>query len=129
MEVRKEIVNLLKKLNVFDSVNFIVIYGSVSKNKNTPLSDIDICISLSLNFKERTKIRMKLLGSLPEKFDLHIFEDLPLYLKKEVLQGNFLYCKNKKKLMNLSFGIIRDYEDFKPIYEYYLAKDKSKVEI
>ena len=99
------------------------------KNKQTPLSDIDVCISLNLSVKERTKVRLSLLSNLPEKFDLQIFEDLPIYLKKEILQGEFLYCKNKKNLINLSFEIIREYEDFKPIYDYYLAKDKSKVEI
>ncbi len=129
MEIKEKITKLLKQSNVFDSLNFIVVYGSVSKNKQTPLSDIDVCISLSLLIKERTKLRLKLLSNLPEKFDLQIFEDLPIYLKKEVLQGELLYCKNKKNLINLSLEIIKEYEDFKPIYDYYLAKDKSKVEI
>jgi uncharacterized protein len=129
MGIKKVVTNLLKKTNLFNSVNFIILYGSVSRKKQTALSDIDVCISFDLNPKERIKVRMQLLGNLPENFDLQIFEDLPLYIKKEIFKGEILYCKNKKKMFQTSLEIIREYEDFKPIYEYYLARDRSKLEI
>ena len=119
----------LKKFKLLSKVEFIILFGSVSKKKQTPLSDIDFCLSLHLPAKERARIRMKLLGTLPEKYDIQIFEDLPLYIQKEVLGGKVIYCKNKKKLIERALSVIQDYEDFKPIYEYYIAKDKSSVEI
>jgi uncharacterized protein len=129
MEIKKKILNLIKEFNLLKSVNFIILYGSVSQKKENVLSDIDICISFNLNPKERIRTRMQLLGNLPENFDLQIFEDLPIYLKKEILKGKVLYCKNKKKLIQLSFEIIKEYEDFKPLYELYLSRNRSKVEI
>ena len=119
----------IKKAHLSSKVEFIILYGSVSKNKATPLSDIDIAISLKLNPKERLQARIKLLSFLPEKYDLQIFEDLPLYVQKEVLQGKLLYCNNKKRLIERALALIQEYEDFEPFYLYYISKDKSKVAI
>jgi uncharacterized protein len=124
-----KIVEALKELKVFGKTNFVMLFGSVSKNQQNKLSDVDICISLSLPAKQRLKIRMKLLASFSDKYDIQIFEDLPLYLQKEVLSGKLIYCKNKNKLVRRAIEIIQEYEDFEPLYNYYISKDKSKVAI
>ena len=129
METKKIIIQKLKLLGLLKNTEFIFLFGSVASKKNTPLSDIDLCVSLSLPPKERLQARIKLLGQLPDKYDLQIFEDLPIYVQKEVLSGKLLYFKNHAKVVERALEIIQEYEDFKPIYDYYLAKDKSKVEI
>jgi len=129
METKKIIIQKLKLLGLLKNTEFIFLFGSVASKKNTPLSDIDLCVSLSLPPKERLQARIKLLGQLPDKYDLQIFEDLPIYVQKEVLSGKLLYFKNHAKVVERALEIIQEYEDFKPIYNYYLAKDKSKVEI
>lgn len=129
MEIKEEIIKDLKKLGVYKETQFVILYGSVSKGKDNPLSDIDICISLSLSPKERMKVRMKLLGLISDKYDIQIFEDLPLYVQKSVLSGKLMYSKNKKNTIMRALQVIREYEDFEPVYNYYIAKDKSKVAI
>ncbi|MBI2666416.1 nucleotidyltransferase domain-containing protein [Candidatus Woesearchaeota archaeon] len=112
----------LKQLGLFKKTKFVILYGSVAQGKATPLSDIDVCISLALPPAQRFKARVKLLGELPEKYDIHIFEDLPLYVQKEVFAGKILYCQNKDELVQRALVLIREYEDFEPIYEYYISQ-------
>ncbi len=128
-EIKKLVLQRLNELKLFSKVKFVILFGSVSKGKSNPLSDIDICVSLSSSSKERLKARIKLLGNLPEKYDIQIFEDLPLYIQKEVLSGNLLYCKNKKNLVQLALKVIQEYDDFKPIYDFYLSQRKESVKI
>jgi len=125
MKIQNILTKELEKLGILKETEFIILYGSVSQGKDTPLSDIDVCISLSLKPKERMEVRMKLLGILPEKFDLQIFEDLPLYVQKSVLAGKLLYCKNKKKTILRAIGIIKDYEDFEPVYLNYINRGRK----
>lgn len=120
MEIKERITEELEKLGLIGKTEFIILYGSVSEGKDTPLSDVDICISLSLSPKERMKTRMKLLGLFSDKYDIQIFEDLPLYVQKSVLSGKLLYCKNKKRTIRRALGVIRDYEDFEPVYLRYI---------
>ena len=72
---------------------------------------------------------MKLLGILPGNYDLQIFEDLPIYVQKEVLAGKLLYCKNQPALIDRALELIREYEDFKPVYDYYLERNPVKAKV
>src|SRR3989344_5521130 len=116
MEYLQIILATLKQLDLVKRVNFIFLYGSVSRNEQTPLSDVDICLSLSLNPKQRLNARMKLLGNLPDNFDIQIYEDLPVYVQKEVLAGTLLYYVDEKKVYEQALKTISDFDDFEPIY-------------
>ncbi len=129
MNYKQDLIKALKKLNLFAKTNFIILFGSVSKGRANPLSDIDLCISLDLPLKERLQARIKLSGILPEKYDLQLFEDLPVYVQKSVLSGKVLYNKNQQQLIEKAIDVINEYDDFKKVYDYYLAKDKMAVEI
>ncbi|MBD3247207.1 nucleotidyltransferase domain-containing protein [Candidatus Pacearchaeota archaeon] len=125
MEIKDKIIKKLKQMHVFDSVNFILLYGSEVNGKKTPISDIDIAVSLNLLKKERLKTRIKLSGELPEKYDIQIFEDLPLRVKISALKGKLLYCRDKEKLTLLAIQLKKDYEDFLPRYVYYITGVKN----
>ena len=129
MLIKRTVIAVLNDLGLFEKTEFIYLYSSVSKGTTNPLSDIDICVSINLPPISRLKAQIKLQGHLSEGYDITIFEDLPLYLQPEVLKGKLLYCKNRKKVVERAFQVIRDFEDFQKIYEYYIARDKSKVEI
>jgi len=122
MTISSEILTVLKDLHLLTKTSFVILYGSQSKGKETPLSDVDICISLSLPASQKLKTRIKILGKLSEKYDVHFFEDLPLYVKKRVLAGKILYVKDQKKLVNEALEVIRDYEDFEPVYLNYIGE-------
>ena len=113
--------NALRKLNLLKKTEFVILYGSSSKGKATKLSDVDICISLNLPPSQRLQARMKLLGQLPDKYDIQIFEDLPLYVQRSVFQGKILFTKNKKQIVQRAIKCIYDFEDFQPIYEQYIT--------
>lgn len=71
---------------------------------------------------------MQLSGRLPDRYDIQIAEDLPLYVQKEVLHGRLIYCKNKRRVIERAIQIINDYEDFKPVYEQCIARRKEEAE-
>ncbi len=123
MNFKKIILAKLKSLRLLSKTEFVFLYGSVARGEATPLSDVDICLSLHLQSKERLRARIRLLAALPENYDITIFEDLPLYIQREVFKGKLLYCRNKTKVIERALQMIRDYEDFKPIYDYYIARD------
>lgn len=118
-----------KKRKILSKLNFVMLYGSQLKGKSTPQSDIDLCLSLSLNKKERDNFRLELCSALPEKYDLHIFEDLPSYVQIEVLKGKLLYIKDRKSLVERALVIIREFEDFERIYNYYLSRNRAGVSL
>ena len=60
---------------------------------------------------------MKILGEVNEKFDIQIFQDLPLYVKNEVLKGRVLYCPDHKILYDTDRATYQDFEEFK--YRFY----------
>ncbi len=129
MDVNSDILSVLKNLKLLNKCNFVILYGSVAKGKANPLSDIDVCVSLSLPPKERMYARIKLLGELPSSYDLQIFEDLPIYIQKEVLGGKVLFVKERGQLINTALKVIYDYEDFMPAYNYYLNHGRVGAEI
>lgn len=118
--------NVLKQSKLLPKTDFVLLFGSVSRGKQNPLSDIDFCVSLNLPPKERLQARMHLLGKLPEYYDVQIFEDLPLYMKKSVLAGKLVHCSNQSKLIQRALNVIADYEDFEPVYNYYINEREQK---
>lgn len=100
-------------------VKFIILYGSMAAKKENPSSDIDICVYYEAEKKERFHFRMKLLGRLSNEFDITLFQDLPLYVKKEVFKGKIMYENDTRFLYDIDRRTYQDYEDFKHrFYDY-----------
>ncbi len=100
-------------------VKFIILYGSYSEKKQTPLSDIDLSLYYFDSKEKRFRFRMKILGEVTEKFDIQIFQDLPLYIQNEVLKGEVLYCSDHKILYEIDRKTYQDFEEFKHrFYDY-----------
>jgi len=122
MDIKETVLKELRKQKLLAKTQFVILFGSVPAGKANPLSDIDICVSLSLPPKERLQARIALSGALPEKYDLQIFEDLPLYVQKEVFKGEVLYCRKREEVVEQALQTIREYEDFEHIYLGYITK-------
>ena len=102
-----------------NKVKFIILYGSYANDTNTPSSDIDLAIYYDASREERFKFRMKILGIFDTNFDIQIFQDLPLYVRKEVIKGRVLYYDDLEFLYSLTRDTYRDFEDFKKrFYDY-----------
>jgi len=118
----RKIVNKIKKNK---EVIAIMLFGSYAKGKITPLSDIDLCVMLDKKYNNcsMAKKRMGYLTGTADKFDIQVFQLLPLYVKNKILkEGKILYSKNIKKIYDVAYETIRKYEDFKPRYEDYIKR-------
>jgi len=74
-----------------EEVKAVLLYGSYARNEQNIRSDIDICVVAP---KLKTpKEFASLLGEIwrnidANKYDVRIFEELPLYLKMEVIKNH-----------------------------------------
>lgn len=111
----------------------VMTYGSrINKSKKeTPKSDLDICLLLQTTHyngasKEveisPSRKRLDYLSRInPEQLDVQIFQQLPIYIRKRVLEeGEVAYCIDTDKLYNLAYRTIQEYEDFAPRMSEYL---------
>jgi len=126
----KDKINLfLEKLNEMpdiDSVKFAFLFGSVSEGKENRMSDIDFAVYHKGNDSERFKFRLKLLAKLPDNFDVQIFQDLPLYVRINVLKGKLIYCSDLDFAYETAYNTIKRFDDFKKGYYDYIGLEKIK---
>lgn len=122
-DTKQYLVGRIKNVEGFDNVQFIILYGSVAEGRSTSRSDIDICIGYDGEEKEASRFRFKVLSELFEdRYDVQIFQLLPLYVRKEVLKGEVLYCRDKNEMYEIAYGQIRAFDDFKHRYYDYIGK-------
>lgn len=85
-----------------DKVFAILIYGSYVTGEAHSRSDIDICFILKTGNKEIVnKIFKKILeiSAKNEKYDIRIFEQMPLFMKIEVIEnGEVIYAEDLSEL-------------------------------
>ncbi len=118
----KKIVDRIKKNK---EVLAVMLFGSYARKKITPLSDVDLCIMLDKKYKtnDMVKKRLNYLAYSPDKFDIQVFQLLPLYVRMKVLkEGKILYSKDTRKIYDFAYQTIKEYERFKPRYEDYIKR-------
>ncbi|CAD7775911.1 Nucleotidyltransferase domain protein [Candidatus Methanoperedenaceae archaeon GB37] len=110
----------IKNVEGFEKVKFIILYGSAAEGQMTGGSDIDLCIYHDGSPDESSKFRFKVLSELfDDTFDVQIFQQLPIYVRVEVLKGKIIYCKDKQFLYEAAIETIKDFEAFKhKFYDY-----------
>jgi predicted nucleotidyltransferase len=81
-------------------VEAIILFGSYARNEQTTRSDIDVCLVCGNKKEKIEKVWDKILESgITEKYDVKIFELLPLKMKISVIkEGKVLYAKNEIEL-------------------------------
>lgn len=103
-----------------EKVRFIILYGSASQDRIRECSDIDICVYYE--GEDASEFRLRILSELFEDiYDIKIFQQLPVYLRRDILQGKVLYCDNKQFLYDKAYETIKDFEAFKPRYYDYIG--------
>jgi hypothetical protein len=117
-EIVKKALEKLKGIKGFEKVNFIILHGSAAEGRMRENSDIDLCVDVDAETDyERTSFRLMFLSELPEFFDVQVFSQLPLYVRKEVLKGKVIFCRNEDYLYETAISTIKEFEDFK--YRFY----------
>ena len=114
---------LIEEVKKDKDVIAVYLFGSYARGESH--RDIDICLVLKPVRKKYSKIflsekKLKYLKNF--EYDIQIFQQLPLYIRHRVLkEGKLLYSKGDE-IYDVAFLTIKEYEDFKPIYESYLEE-------
>ncbi|MHA1149728.1 MAG: nucleotidyltransferase family protein [Promethearchaeota archaeon] len=73
----------------------VIAFGSQVKNSSRPSSDIDIAIlTYSKNTEDNIKTLKDLLGEFPLKFDIRVFELLPLHIQMSIINDYIVIYGN-----------------------------------
>ena len=120
----KGIKRVLAKAEEDAEVVAVFLFGSQARGETTVGSDIDICLMLRPSNYDASTLFQKRLNYLKEtNTDVHIFSQLPLYIRRRVLkEGNILLCCDEDILYEIAFRTAQAFEDFKHIYYGYLEQ-------
>jgi uncharacterized protein len=119
-----EVTRLIEKVKADDTVLAVFLFGSHARGDETPNSDIDLCLVLppgSETRTDQTAVRMAYLEDTSGRVRIHVFQQLPLYIRRRVHKdGVVLLCKDWDTLYQIAYRTAQALEDFKPIYRAYL---------
>jgi len=113
---------IIKNIEGFQNVRFIFLYGSTATGNTKDDSDIDLCIFYEGPENKASRFRLKVLSELEsDKYDVKIFQQLPLYIRKEVLKGILVYTNNFSFVHETAINTIKEFDDFKRYYYDYIG--------
>jgi hypothetical protein len=88
-----------------------------------PDSDIDLCVYYDGEREEAARFRFKVLSELADdRYDVQLFNELPLYVRVEVLKGELLYCADTRFVYDVAGKTIKDFESFKHRFYDYIGE-------
>jgi len=124
-----EMERFLLKTQQDKNVLAVLLFGSTARQEQRPLSDIDICLVLTPQPKHFDPIKLsnKRLDYMKDfSFDVQIFQQLPLYVRRRVLkEGRILFVRDENLLYKIACRTAQAFEDFKHIYYDYLKEVES----
>lgn len=122
----KMLQKLLTRVRQDEEVLAIFLFGSVVREEQTHFSDVDLCLVLApkpLPVEPAVLSRKRLDYLKDFSFDIQIFQQLPIYVRRRVLkEGRLLFVRDEARLYQLAFRTAQAFEDFRPIYLSYLEE-------
>lgn len=110
MQNEKLIIKLQKELEfIKDDVEGILLYGSCASDTGDLRSDIDICIIKP----RKSEILQRILRKVGARYDIKIFEDLPLYVKINVIENYGIIYGDESSLSYYLYGFRKKWEDMR----------------
>lgn len=68
---------------------------------------------------EAADFRLRVLCEVDEIFDVQIFQQLPLYVRVQVLRAEVVYCDSERFLHDIAWETVKEFDDFKHrFYDY-----------
>ena len=116
--------SLLEKVKRDDDVLAVLLFGSSVRMEDLASSDVDICLLLRQKKFTPLFLSQKKMEYLQRfNFDIHIFQQLPIYIRVRVLrEGKILYCRDEDELYTKAFRTIEEFDHFRPFYDEYLRQ-------
>ena len=120
-EKKANVLQIVKELRKKSFVKAIILFGSYANRKQTPLSDVDVCV---ITKKGLSWDKKAFIGSYSSKeIDVSLFWDLPLYIQYRVIkEGKLLFRRDKLELHRVKVNTILRYLDFKPLLDRHIEK-------
>ena len=105
MATDKQLERLLSKAKEDGEVLAVLLFGSTARGEQTAASDVDVCLLLQPRKYDSLALSRKKLAYLQgNDLDVHIFQQLPLYIRQRVLkEGKVLFARDLDALYALAF--------------------------
>lgn len=111
----KVLFHLVDELKKFQKVKAVYLFGSYAAGRHLPFSDIDVCV-ITDTLDDAEKREISALNS--EKVHLSIFDELPVYIRFQVLKdGKQLFLRDERFLNNVIFSSLKEYLSFRPLLD------------
>jgi predicted nucleotidyltransferase len=105
----------------------VMIFGSFARGEEYRDIDVALILCEKKTKKEMSKIRLRYLSKFNSKLDIHIFHQLPLYIKIAILkEGKIILNKNEDLVYEIAFQTIKEFGFYKKIYDEYLQNVKIR---
>lgn len=92
-----------------DSCEGILLFGSQARSEQTRRSDIDVCI-----VKPSQGVVSKINSKLGGKYDIKVFEKLPLYIKILIIENSVVIYGDQLELSEYFYFFRKLWKDIKP---------------
>lgn len=121
---KREINNIVKAVEKDSRILALLLIGSVARGEDYEGSDVDLCLILMPSSYQAIELSKKKLAYRKQfNLDIHVFQQLPLYVKRRVLRdGKVLFCRDTEQLYEVAFMVIREFAHFEHIYRDYLKE-------
>src|SRR5262249_36303508 len=105
MNVEKKLEQLLKRVQKDSEILAVLLFGSMARGEQTAGSDVDICLVLQRQKYNSLALSRKKLTYLQQSdLDVHIFQQLPLYIRRRIVkEGKILFVRDLDALYDLAF--------------------------
>ena len=105
-------------------MKFVILYGSQASGKANKMSDYDFAVYFDGDKDERYRFLLNINFDL--KYDAKIFQDLPLYIRIEVLKGKIIYARDIGFVYDIFYQTLKDFERFKKYYYDYIRFERMR---
>jgi len=108
-------INELRKLLVpFQNKLEVILYGSYVEGAVRPNSDIDIAIiSREKDVRQNLKLQKEVLGKVSSKFDIRVFELLPIYIQISIISNYQVIFGNPLEISEYFYLYRKKWDDCK----------------
>ncbi|TXT58817.1 MAG: hypothetical protein BAJALOKI2v1_300032 [Promethearchaeota archaeon] len=91
-----------------------VLFGSIVEGSTRPSSDIDVALlSYGKEKKKNQKLQMEILGIVPLKYDVRVFELFPITIKMSIIKNYEVIFGNPLEISEYFYKYRKEWDDIK----------------
>ncbi|MHA1637035.1 MAG: nucleotidyltransferase domain-containing protein [Candidatus Thorarchaeota archaeon] len=121
MSMEDALTKVIERAQKDEDILAVIVYGSFARGEK--YQDIDITLVIWPRFIESVNYLQKEIDYSFDGLDIHIFQDLPLYIQARVLEEGIIKLqKNEDEYFDLVMTTLQRWGDFKPHFTLYLEE-------